>query len=722
MRRAHLRIAIILSLLVFPSAVWCQDIQVVLNGEALSFDQPPAMIGGRLMVPLRGIFEALSADVLYDAATRTIKATKGSTVVELTLGSREARINGRPEYLDVPAGTLGGRTMVPLRFVSESLGADVKWQGATRTVMISDQTGDGTEPPPPPPQGGRPQIDQVIHNATGPLKPGDSIEVIMTGDPDGEASFEIVGVTDTLPMRHAGRGRYEGRYVIPQGLDVAHGIVVGHLVRNGLETIKEASRPLTIEPQAAVSVELSPAAGEVVTVVRPQIQVRFTTGLQPSTARFFLDGRDFTQQVQWTQNGLSFTPVFDLSAGKHSARVVGRDLRGAAIDRRWDFTIDQAAAAGPVQQFYPQNSSTVSTARPAIGVRLDPGYRVAQARLLVDGQDYSQAARLAGSDLIWNPTFDLAPGAHNVRLEMNDVFGQPDQVEWSFVIAAQAIQSIQIEPTTVQPAQALRVTAIGQPGGRAWMTLGSRSPVQMSEVSPGTYVGTYVAGSADQGQHPVEVTLQIGTQRYKRFADAQVSFSAPAQEAITSFAVSPTGSLSRGQTVTFTVAATSAREVRLNAFGSDNIRMQETSTGVYTVTLAVPTNIAGGSATVSARMRRQDGAWISRSLTLQVASGQTPSGAGLAIHNISEGMALPPVFNVQGTSTPGTAVSVRVDYQKPALGGIFMENRSFEANGMANANGHFDIQVDASRVAAGQQMQMTVTAGGEQRTFRLSRR
>src|SRR5690606_36062351 len=150
-----------------------QDISVQLDGRSLQFDQPPARIGGRLLVPLRGIFEALQADVVYDGPTRSIQATKGSRVVQLQLGSRTAIIDGRTTYLDVPADTVGGRTMVPLRFVSEALGADVKWEGATKTVRLSSTGGADTNPPPNdnPPSADGPRIDRVFHSATRTVSP-----------------------------------------------------------------------------------------------------------------------------------------------------------------------------------------------------------------------------------------------------------------------------------------------------------------------------------------------------------------------------------------------------------------------------------------------------------------------------------------------------------------------------------------------------------------------
>ena len=122
-------------------------IPVYIDGQAVNFDVPPTVIQSRVLVPLRGIFERLGATVDYDVRTQHIVAVRGPQTVELTLGSRQARVNNTAKLLDVPAFTIGGRTMVPLRFISESLGASVQWVDASRTILIGST---GASPPPPP--------------------------------------------------------------------------------------------------------------------------------------------------------------------------------------------------------------------------------------------------------------------------------------------------------------------------------------------------------------------------------------------------------------------------------------------------------------------------------------------------------------------------------------------------------------------------------------------
>lgn len=111
-------------------------IQVELNGSPLALSAPPVMVAGRTMVPMRSIFEALGAHVQWTSYTQTVLATRDTTTVQLTIGALSALVNGHPIALDVAPLIYAGATMVPLRFVSEALGADVRWNDLTQTVSI----------------------------------------------------------------------------------------------------------------------------------------------------------------------------------------------------------------------------------------------------------------------------------------------------------------------------------------------------------------------------------------------------------------------------------------------------------------------------------------------------------------------------------------------------------------------------------------------------------
>ena len=131
---------IFLTMLLAPLLVSAHTpVSVTINGVPLSFDVPPTIIEGRTLVPLRAIFEALGATVSWDNETRTVTATKADTTIILITDSKNAFRNGQLIVLDVPSRIINGRTMVPGRFVGESLGATVSWEQDTRTVTILKQ-------------------------------------------------------------------------------------------------------------------------------------------------------------------------------------------------------------------------------------------------------------------------------------------------------------------------------------------------------------------------------------------------------------------------------------------------------------------------------------------------------------------------------------------------------------------------------------------------------
>ena len=112
-------------------------IKIVYNDRAVSFEQEPEITNGRTMVPMRALFEMLGANVDYNNETRLITAVKGNKVITLTPGSDKATVNGKEITLDAaPYITKIGRTLVPVRFISESLDVRVGWDSNTRTVYL----------------------------------------------------------------------------------------------------------------------------------------------------------------------------------------------------------------------------------------------------------------------------------------------------------------------------------------------------------------------------------------------------------------------------------------------------------------------------------------------------------------------------------------------------------------------------------------------------------
>jgi len=118
-----------------------EPVEVILDGRTLRFDVNPTIIDDRVMVPMRVIFEELGANVTWNENNRSITATRGTTLVIAVVGNRTISVNGRRNEMDVAPLIIDGRTLVPIRFVSEALGANVEWHGETRTVLINSLTG-----------------------------------------------------------------------------------------------------------------------------------------------------------------------------------------------------------------------------------------------------------------------------------------------------------------------------------------------------------------------------------------------------------------------------------------------------------------------------------------------------------------------------------------------------------------------------------------------------
>lgn len=114
------------------------------NGASTTLDSPPVIKNGRTLVPIRAIIEALGGTVGWDGTARKATVTLGSTTIELWIGKSAAKVNGVTKPIDstnakVVPEIINGRTMLPLRFVSENLGCSIVWAAATKTITITYQ-------------------------------------------------------------------------------------------------------------------------------------------------------------------------------------------------------------------------------------------------------------------------------------------------------------------------------------------------------------------------------------------------------------------------------------------------------------------------------------------------------------------------------------------------------------------------------------------------------
>lgn len=115
-----------------------KEITVVVNGQKIDFDVPPITENDRTLVPMRYIFEALGAEVEWNNDTNTATAVREDTTISITIDSNVIIKNGEKTEIDVPARLINDRTLVPIRAVSEGLGASVNWIEESMTVVIED--------------------------------------------------------------------------------------------------------------------------------------------------------------------------------------------------------------------------------------------------------------------------------------------------------------------------------------------------------------------------------------------------------------------------------------------------------------------------------------------------------------------------------------------------------------------------------------------------------
>ena len=109
--------------------------------------------GGTLLIPLRSMFEQMGATVSYDAGSKTVTVSKAGAEVKVTVGKPEVIINGESRPLDVPPIIYQGTVLVPVRVISEGMGAYVQWVPDRRIVVVRyiPPTPPPTPAPPPPP-------------------------------------------------------------------------------------------------------------------------------------------------------------------------------------------------------------------------------------------------------------------------------------------------------------------------------------------------------------------------------------------------------------------------------------------------------------------------------------------------------------------------------------------------------------------------------------------
>ncbi len=374
-----------------------QGVRVLVDGQIVAFDQPPVMVGGRVLVPLRGVFEQLGATVQWDPANNLVATQRGDTQVQLIIGSRQAVVNGRVVMLDVPAMIARGRTLVPLRFVSEAMGARVDWDPAASVVYVSSGTAQPVpvppiaQPAPPPAQPPAPdrtviegrvlrvdlqasrllvERDGVIHTFV--ITANTAITRIDVGTGQGgSVSLDQVrqGNFVRVAADAAGRAmriRVEVRGVAgkidaitARSIALADGTVFTfasnvQFTMSGREAAREQLRPgmdvkLTLDPQTnqVLAVDATVAQAQPPQPVPPQPPAgpaRITSFVHTATAPLRA-GSNLTVTLRGTPGGVATFDIFGVASGVPMREIAPGTYQGIYTVRTQD-SVAEAAIVG----------------------------------------------------------------------------------------------------------------------------------------------------------------------------------------------------------------------------------------------------------------------------------------------------------------------------------------------------------------------------------------
>lgn len=133
---ATLILFLILSIPIYCMAA-TNPIEIYINGQKIESDVAPIIVSDRTLAPVRVISENLGAEVYWDNDNRLVQIITPSKTIILKIDDTKALVDGQEIVLDVPAKIVNDRTMVPLRFLGETLGAKVSWDNDLRRVIIN---------------------------------------------------------------------------------------------------------------------------------------------------------------------------------------------------------------------------------------------------------------------------------------------------------------------------------------------------------------------------------------------------------------------------------------------------------------------------------------------------------------------------------------------------------------------------------------------------------
>ena len=677
-----------------------QAVRVIVDGSPVIFDQPPVTIGGRVLIPLRGVFERLGAFVQWNPGDNTVLATRGGSQIQLTIGSRTAFVDGRQVMLDVPPMVVGGRTLVPLRFVSEAMGANVDWDRSTRTVFVT--SGGAAQPVPRPPVRPLPQPPQppvpsqsVIQgtvfrvdaaNARLFVERGDQIHtIVITADTaitrtdTGTGTGGAVGLAEvrrgdavTVTLDAQGRailvrvttrevaGRLEaisGRTIVLAGGQVFSLPDDAVVTLDGRTVAISELRPgmevrVRLNPQTNVVAEVSARAVGV--QPPPSVPVRITS-IVHSADRPLRAGETLTVTIRGTPGGQATFDIFGVAQGVAMTEVSPGVYRGRYRIR----PEDNVASAGVFGHLRVGGQEAV----------------LVQAGELVyiDGRGPAIRARIPEPNAVINNT------RPNILITFDDQGG-------SGVNAGNSMLVVNGQNVT---------------GGAAW----SETAVAYTPPQP-----------LPQGPVRVQIVLRdrAGNETTDSFAFTISVVQGALLRAVT---VNPTTNIRSGQVITVTALGETGGQAVFTIEGVvSSVSMAETQPGVYMGQFTVTNQNAQNARVLVTLNRAGQTATVAASSRISIIG--TLGSTGPAVTSPTPGTRVGSPIVIRGTAIPGSRVVVRVDYRGVML--LFQITGTYGEVAMtADASGNWQVSFRPSPRIPDAQLTITVRAtdpGGRELT------
>lgn len=392
-------------------------------------------------------------------------------------------------------------------------------------------------------------------NAAGPLKGGDTLTATLRGSAGGDAQFSIPGVVDDVPMKEQQPGVYEGSFVVPVTVNANGASVIAKLsVPGGREPVLiQAAQTVTIDSKPPLIGNRTPSPTTDVSNARPRISVTLDdgdgSGVDPGSARLFVDGEDETSRAIVTPHFATYEPNDSLANGEHRVRFVIADMVGNSAETEWRFTIN--ARNGLVTSLdanVTPDSPHISATRPL--------------RLTLHAQSGGHATFAVGSIVSAAPMSETTPGVYVGEYTPDrGAAAEKASVVVRFTSSAGAVIATTLDtPVTVDAAAALSPTITSPKPGEAvpghCVIRGLSAPnatviVTVSYKSPSLADMFKRTGTAASTQVQADETGHWHTQDLKLTSGGFFATSTGTQYTATAVVVDATGQQSTPSSVKF---------------------------------------------------------------------------------------------------------------------------------------------------------------------------